>query len=401
MSLTKVSYSMISGSPANILDFGADSTGVADIATAITAALAASDSVYIPPGNFRLNTQINVPANKQIYGAGSTSILKYYGAAATFALYCGDSLVALNYGISISNLRIQLNTASTGAIYLYGTQGASVMNVLVDSATLNNANKGFVIDGGNQSSFFNILQNCNANHCADIGYDILSTGTSFATQNIFIDCAAFGDLSSGATSSIGMNFTGPSGTNSVIIGGNMENYGIGINLTNMTGLTFNGLRFEDCTIDINGNNQNSQCNFISCQDVDDITGFDVQNGFGRNTFFGCSGIAGIINKQEATSIIYSKGVTQVPVTITGYPAQTAALQRWTDSSGTVLAAIEGGALRVNNSAQTVGANEISIGSATSATVGAAGAASALPANPVGYLIINVAGTNRKIPFYTV
>jgi hypothetical protein len=181
----------------------------------------------------------------------------------------------------------------------------------------------------------------------------------------------------------------------------MENCGIGINLTTMTGLTFNGLRFEDCTIDINGNNQNIECTFIGCQNVDDIAGFAFQNGFGKNTFFGCAGIAGAVNKQEATSIVYSKGTTQVPVTIVGYPSQTAALQQWKDSSGNVLAAIEGGALRINNSAQTVGANEISIGSITATTVGAAGAASALPANPVGYLIINVAGTNRKIPYYTV
>jgi hypothetical protein len=38
---------------------------------------------------------------------------------------------------------------------------------------------------------------------------------------------------------------------------------------------------------------------------------------------------------------------------------------------------------------------------TSTTVGAAGAASALPATPEGYLVININGTARKIPFYNV
>lgn len=38
---------------------------------------------------------------------------------------------------------------------------------------------------------------------------------------------------------------------------------------------------------------------------------------------------------------------------------------------------------------------------TQTTVGAAGAASALPANPTGYMIINIAGTDRAIPYYTV
>jgi polygalacturonase len=42
MSLTKVTYSMIQGTPANVLDFGADPTGSADSTTAIQAALDAA-----------------------------------------------------------------------------------------------------------------------------------------------------------------------------------------------------------------------------------------------------------------------------------------------------------------------------------------------------------------------
>jgi len=38
---------------------------------------------------------------------------------------------------------------------------------------------------------------------------------------------------------------------------------------------------------------------------------------------------------------------------------------------------------------------------TATTVGAAGGASALPATPLGYVIIKIAGTDRKIPFYNV
>jgi Pectate lyase superfamily protein len=50
-------------------------------------------------------------------------------------------------------------------------------------------------------------------------------------------------------------------------------------------------------------------------------------------------------------------------------------------------------------APTVAAAQVGLGSTTSATVGANGAASALTANPVGYLIINVAGTAMKVPYY--
>ena len=45
------------------------------------------------------------------------------------------------------------------------------------------------------------------------------------------------------------------------------------------------------------------------------------------------------------------------------------------------------------------AGQVAYGATTATTVGAAGAASALPANPLGYLIANVAGTAVKIPYY--
>ncbi len=50
-------------------------------------------------------------------------------------------------------------------------------------------------------------------------------------------------------------------------------------------------------------------------------------------------------------------------------------------------------------APTVAAGEIGYGSTTATTVGAAGGASALPATPTGYVIINVAGTAFKVPYY--
>lgn len=46
-----------------------------------------------------------------------------------------------------------------------------------------------------------------------------------------------------------------------------------------------------------------------------------------------------------------------------------------------------------------GAGTVAYGGTTATTVGAAGAASALPANPLGYIIVNVAGTTAKIPYY--
>lgn len=54
---------------------------------------------------------------------------------------------------------------------------------------------------------------------------------------------------------------------------------------------------------------------------------------------------------------------------------------------------------VTGAAPTVAAGQVGLGATTQTTIGANGAASALTANPVGYLIVNIAGTNRIIPYY--
>jgi hypothetical protein len=70
----------------------------------------------------------------------------------------------------------------------------------------------------------------------------------------------------------------------------------------------------------------------------------------------------------------------------------------------VMNVAEGGANQVTGeiltaAAPTVAAGQVGLGSTVATTVGAAGGASALPATPTGYLIINVAGTAAKIPYY--
>jgi len=83
MSLTKASYLLVNGAPANVLDFGADSTGVADSAPAFTAALAASDLVYIPNGTYRTNTTITLASEKVLFGEGYDCVTINSYAAAT------------------------------------------------------------------------------------------------------------------------------------------------------------------------------------------------------------------------------------------------------------------------------------------------------------------------------
>lgn len=88
MALTKVSYSMITGAPVNVLDFGADPTGVADSTSAINAALAFSVAtgkpgvVTIPSGTYKCTSTITVDVS-MIRLVGQYATLSFATAAAS------------------------------------------------------------------------------------------------------------------------------------------------------------------------------------------------------------------------------------------------------------------------------------------------------------------------------
>jgi len=74
MSLTKVSYSMITGTPANVLDFGADPTGATNSAAAIQAAMNASKAVYFPAGTYLVQTKLVPTQAVDLIGEGRESV---------------------------------------------------------------------------------------------------------------------------------------------------------------------------------------------------------------------------------------------------------------------------------------------------------------------------------------
>lgn len=111
MSLTKASFSMITGAPANVLDFGADPTGVADCSAAFTAALAANNNVFVPLGTYKINTTITLLSGQTLQGVGNTSIIKTSGA--------------IN-GISIGN-----GAAGTGGLTYAGAWQGALRNIKI------------------------------------------------------------------------------------------------------------------------------------------------------------------------------------------------------------------------------------------------------------------------------
>jgi hypothetical protein len=74
MSLTKASYSMITGAPINALDYGVVANG-SDTGAAMQAAFTAASgkSIVIPPGSYNINaTALTVPAGTTVFAYGAT-----------------------------------------------------------------------------------------------------------------------------------------------------------------------------------------------------------------------------------------------------------------------------------------------------------------------------------------
>jgi hypothetical protein len=115
MSLTKVSYSMIEGAAANILDFGADPTGVADSTAAIQAAQQASKFVYCPPGDYsiaglRIYDQVN------LLGAGYENTRFLQRDPAQPAINClSDATVGQLLSLRLENFGVLGHPSSTVA----------------------------------------------------------------------------------------------------------------------------------------------------------------------------------------------------------------------------------------------------------------------------------------------
>lgn len=135
MSLTKVTYAMISATAVNVVDYGADPTGVADSSAAIQAAINASNSVYIPAGEYKCDSQIELKADLLIYGAG-VGVTKVHKVTTTYGgvfVANSNSTTAQLANITVRDLTLYDDVATLGFSeqqHLMTFHG--VDNVLVD-----------------------------------------------------------------------------------------------------------------------------------------------------------------------------------------------------------------------------------------------------------------------------
>lgn len=124
MSLTKVSYSMITGAPANVKDFGAVGDGVTNDAAAFAAAIAAvastGQSIYVPAGTYVIGSALTSTGHLNMFGDGDKSILDFSGA--TIAGSC----------ITVSGALTQIQNISSASIYGLTVAFASAPSLAID-----------------------------------------------------------------------------------------------------------------------------------------------------------------------------------------------------------------------------------------------------------------------------
>lgn len=245
MALTKASYSMVTGAVVNVLDYGADPTGVADSTSAIQAALdyagslSIADTIYspvnayyvlkggttvfLPAGKYKTSVTLNVPLNVNLKGAGRNStlisssydgiILQNYNvpyAPGTYGQpgnfwrdFCvsGDKTKTNQVGIQL--LRWDLCLMSNVLIQSCGSHGIIIAQCLVSLFELvdceNNNGDGMVLRDGYISSGDPTLNNYPTNACTfnvchfvgngSVGLRLAQYGTGGAVNGcVFNEC---------------------------------------------------------------------------------------------------------------------------------------------------------------------------------------------------------------------
>ena len=124
MALTKVSYSMITGAPVNVKDFGAVGNGVTNDAAAFAAAIAAvastGQAIYVPAGTYVIGSALTSTGHLNMFGDGDKSILDF--SAATIGGSC----------ITVSGALTQIQNISSASIYGLTVTFASAPSLAID-----------------------------------------------------------------------------------------------------------------------------------------------------------------------------------------------------------------------------------------------------------------------------
>lgn len=195
MSLTKVSFSMINGDVVNVLDYGADLTGVADSTSAIAAAIATGKAVFFPKGTYLSGAQTVTTQGQTFFGEGAGSIIQASSASASLFT------VQASY-VTFTDLR--MNGASTSdatiSYAIFTDQANPALFLTAERLLITGASAPFGFNDGikldNGCTYSNII-NCHFDRLwgaiSGTGYGVLCAGN----RAKIISCNFFGSSGRG------------------------------------------------------------------------------------------------------------------------------------------------------------------------------------------------------------
>ena len=326
MSLTKASYSMISGAPINVVDYGfATTASAATNKAALLAAITAGGEgslIVIPNGTFQIDGEIQLTTKGvtiqgaasnyryQIDGGFTGTELKFMSGTTGFDLTKRDDVYATSSEYSVlRNLNINGNSVLQNAVYVQGCK-------IIQNCTIQNAVNGIRLGGWiNQT----IIEKCGivANSTGVLVDGIANTIFKVADCNI-------------RTNTIGVKIVDDSGGNfeqcviesntsyglliSVLAGGSVGNikfyncwfenngYGIPIQQIRIEGVDaipdISFITFDYCTFDTGSNTTRQDCyldggnytRFTRCKFTNYAgisTGIVLTTKCSSNSFFNC------------------------------------------------------------------------------------------------------------------
>jgi hypothetical protein len=232
MSLTKVSFSMITGAPVNVKDFGAVGDGIADDTAALQAAFDYAfplrRPVYIPSGTYLYSSLSEIDeSNVTINGDGSNNtVLKFTGTG--IALKVGTQVVGseagFRQGINLSGFTVEGNV-NTSIIVNARLMARSFWNDINVREANPTTGIGFQFDGCQLSSFNYLMCSQDRNSMTNPpleGFNINAVNPQGnSTNNVWTNLYAEGLWPASANSiNIGVRITG--GDQNVFIGGSPE-----------------------------------------------------------------------------------------------------------------------------------------------------------------------------------
>jgi Pectate lyase superfamily protein len=320
MSLTKVSFSMIEGAPFNVLDYGADPTGVANSTAAILLAVAAGGSdcaIYFPTGTYKVTSQILISNDRvHIYGDGAYATTIMFAPTANSTLFKFEqSGTTINQG-SVRNLAIRSNdnTYVKYALHFIDISGYYVSNVVIGGGVAI-GNAGFWTDPtyssygiyiqGRDSTGFNEIT-CFADKPIVVGPN---PNVGSPPVQISIDHFNFNNLFLGATYNPCVTFTtGVVATQVSFTGYQAWALGEGgfywVDATSpgaSNGLSFENVRYE--------NNRDQSKYFINIQSASGVQNVQVSGGqFGYTNGFYLRGVQQIFLNSVYYSVAGTSGV---------------------------------------------------------------------------------------------